>query len=290
MLDYMKRILIVIIMALCVSIIIIGGRVQAAEINIKDITSNWYFPAEGEISDVFESRGGIHKGIDIAGDYKSPVYVVEDGEVIKSYFSQSYGNVVFVHHLNGFETVYAHLDKRLVIEGQKVKKGEEIGLLGNTGNSTGNHLHFEIHNGEWTIDKENAIDPFLVFGKGELGQLVFALNHDPYGVMDVGGAVGEDKEEEMITSFYIPNKNNTIQNLPVNTIMNINSQTNTGKSVKDKSGKELNDKFYIVKKGDTLNKISRMYHVSVQQLQSWNKLANMDLIIPDQKIIIQQNK
>ncbi|MED4360541.1 M23 family metallopeptidase, partial [Geobacillus stearothermophilus] len=66
----------------------------------------------------------------------------------RSYYSSSYGNVIFVSHvINGqtYTTVYAHLEARLVGEGQHVRKGQVIGYMGNTGNSTGPHLHFELH-------------------------------------------------------------------------------------------------------------------------------------------------
>lgn len=100
------------------------------------------------------------------------MYAVDEGIVTRSYYSQSYGNVIFVKHENDLETVYAHLNKRFVEEKQLVKKGELIGEMGNTGYSSGVHLHFEIHNKEWTVAKENAINPILVLGDVEVGQTV----------------------------------------------------------------------------------------------------------------------
>ncbi|MGE8204370.1 peptidoglycan DD-metalloendopeptidase family protein [Heyndrickxia sp. NPDC080065] len=287
MFDYLKRILIVAILALFVSIIILGGRAQATDLNIHDKTMEWYFPAEGEISDVFDSRGGVHKGIDIAGKFKSSIFAVDDGEIVRSYYSESYGNVVFIHHSNGFETVYAHLSKRIVKDGQKVKKGDQIGLMGNTGHSTGNHLHFEIHKGEWTIEKENAIDPFLVYGKGEIGQLVFALNHDPYGVVDVTSEMNENTHTNNVSANPVADDiiitthsftDISKANLFENSISN-NLKSKADKVVKDES-------VYVVKTGDTLSKISRIYNVSINQLLSWNHIINKDLILPKQKIII----
>lgn len=287
MLDYLKRILIVALMALCVTIIIFGGRAHAAEFNIKSNTKEWYFPAEGEISDVFDSRGGIHKGLDIAGKYKSAVFAAADGEVVRSYYSQSYGNVIFIHHTNGFETVYAHLHSRNVKEGIKVKKGDKIGLMGNTGNSTGTHLHFEIHEGEWNIEKENAVDPFLVFGKGEIGQFVFALNHDPYGVIDVAGKMKENSNMVATTAKPIVDRKMYIRDT-LNNVSNSNFIVNksVNKINKDHDKNVKNKQVYIVKPGDTLSKISRSFKVSLNQLQEWNNLEDRNLIIPKQKIII----
>ncbi|MBL5888916.1 M23 family metallopeptidase [Heyndrickxia sporothermodurans] len=280
MLDFLKRILIVALMAICVGLILIGGRAEAAENSINKETNEWTFPAKGEISDVFDSRGGIHKGLDIAGKYKSGVYAVADGKVVRSYYSGSYGNVIFIHHDNGYETVYVHLNKRIVNEGQKVKKGDKIGLMGNTGQSTGIHLHFEVHKGKWKIHKENAIDPFLVFGKGEIGQYVFALNHDPYGVVNVSGklTVSETKTNNAARAFIGKNIEKP-------------KQVSKSRQEKYEVGNKLkNEKVYVVKSGDTLSKISRFYHVSIQQLKSWNELENIDLIHPKQKIIIKANK
>ena len=63
---------------------------------------------------------------------------------MRSDWESSYGNVVEVSHIEGFTTRYAHLSKRLVQVGQKVQRGETIALLGNTGRSTGPHLHYEV--------------------------------------------------------------------------------------------------------------------------------------------------
>lgn len=107
-----------------------------------------------------------HNGIDIAEAGKHEVFAVADGVVSRSYVSTSYGEVVFiVHNINGqtWESVYAHLrtGSRRVKEGQKVKQGQVIGIMGNTGRSTGQHLHFELHRGRWNVNKTNAVDPLL---------------------------------------------------------------------------------------------------------------------------------
>ncbi|MFD1707106.1 peptidoglycan DD-metalloendopeptidase family protein [Siminovitchia sediminis] len=145
------------------------------EDRIQTATGSWVVPADGVVSDVFSSRGGTHKGMDIAGALHSPVYAVEEGKVIKSYYSDTYGHVVFLKHSYGFVTVYAHLQKRDVLQGATVKKGEVIGSMGSTGNSTGSHLHFEVHFGDWTVTKENAVDPFAIFGNALIGEQVYAL-------------------------------------------------------------------------------------------------------------------
>ena len=76
--------------------------------------------------------------------YTSSIYAAKSGTVIVSQYSSSYGNYVVISHANGESTLYAHMSKRLVSEGDKVTQGQTIGLVGTTGSSTGNHLHFEV--------------------------------------------------------------------------------------------------------------------------------------------------
>ncbi|MCF6138736.1 murein hydrolase activator EnvC family protein [Pseudalkalibacillus berkeleyi] len=124
-------------------------------------------PANAGITSGFGSRWGKqHAGIDLARGGTVPIVASASGTVIKSYYSSSYGNVVFIaHNINGqtYTTVYAHLRNRQVGNGASVKKGQQIGIMGNTGRSTGQHLHFEIHKGQWNSSKSNAIDPQRFF-------------------------------------------------------------------------------------------------------------------------------
>jgi hypothetical protein len=85
-----------------------------------------------------------HKGLDFTAPYGTPVYATGDGIVAEAYNSPSYGNVIFIDHNFDFETRYAHLARFIVSKGQKVKRGEIIGYVGNTGISTAPHLHYEI--------------------------------------------------------------------------------------------------------------------------------------------------
>lgn len=103
-----------------------------------------------------------HQGIDLASTGKVPIYASADGVVIRSGALSSYGNVVMIQHtINGkrYDTNYAHLDSISVKVGAKVKQGQQVGIMGNTGRSFGVHLHFEIHNGPWKAGQPNAVDP-----------------------------------------------------------------------------------------------------------------------------------
>ena len=114
-----------------------------------------------KITDIFgyrPRRRRVHNGIDIKVEKGDTIYAAFDGKVrITAYQRRGYGHYVVIRHNNGIETVYAHLSKKLVTENQNVKAGQPIGLGGNSGRSTGSHLHFE------TILLGKSIDPALMF-------------------------------------------------------------------------------------------------------------------------------
>ncbi len=116
------------------------------------------FPG-GSLSSPFGMRSsGFHEGIDIAGSTGSPLYAADGGTVTYSGYNGAYGNVIVIDHQNGQETLYAHNSALHVQVGDKVYQGQQIGLIGSTGRSTGPHVHFEIH-----IDGE-IVDPGAVLG------------------------------------------------------------------------------------------------------------------------------
>ena len=86
-----------------------------------------------------------HPGIDFAAKAGSPIYSTADGIVKLAKYNGGYGNCVIVDHLYGFESRYGHMQKILVRRGQRVKRGDKIGLVGKTGIATAPHLHFEVH-------------------------------------------------------------------------------------------------------------------------------------------------
>jgi murein DD-endopeptidase MepM/ murein hydrolase activator NlpD len=85
-----------------------------------------------------------HKGLDFAASKGTPVYATGDGKISMTYFSASYGNVIYLDHGYDYETRYAHLSAFGVTAGQKVKRGQVIGYVGSTGNSVSAHLHYEV--------------------------------------------------------------------------------------------------------------------------------------------------
>ena len=87
----------------------------------------------------------FHAGMDFASNIGTPVYVTGDGVVTLADWKQGYGKCIIVDHGFGYQTLYAHLNDYKVRYGQKVTRGEQIGEVGNTGKSTGPHLHYEVH-------------------------------------------------------------------------------------------------------------------------------------------------
>jgi len=109
-------------------------------------------------SDPFTHKQTMHYGIDFTGAIGTPVHVTGDGIVIEAEFSfNGYGKQVVVDHGFGYKTRYAHLSKVIAKTGDKVKRGEVVGLLGNTGRSTGPHLHYEV------LLRNASIDPLNYF-------------------------------------------------------------------------------------------------------------------------------
>ncbi len=102
-------------------------------------------------------RPRFHAGIDLVSRSNDSVYPVKPGKVILARAYNDYGNTVIIRHDRGLETLYAHLDRVDVIEGQDVDTHTMLGLVGNTGASTGKHLHFEVSIGGYPVDPSKVI-------------------------------------------------------------------------------------------------------------------------------------
>lgn len=127
----------------------------------------WPCPTYTYISSYFGGRvspiTGVwqsgHKGIDIASGKGNPIIAAASGTVVKSYLSSSYGNYVVISHGGGLMTAYAHMTRRMVSVGDTVAAGQQIGTVGSTGNSTGNHLHFEVYRNGSVVDPLDYVSP-----------------------------------------------------------------------------------------------------------------------------------
>jgi murein DD-endopeptidase MepM/ murein hydrolase activator NlpD len=101
----------------------------------------------GERTDPFSGEGAMHTGVDISAPPGTPVHTTADGIVTFTGWNSGYGQLVIVDHGGGYETYYAHLSRFGVVEGQEVRRGDQIGAVGSTGRVTAPHLHYEVRIG-----------------------------------------------------------------------------------------------------------------------------------------------
>jgi len=129
-----------------------------------DSESNYLWPLPGyyRLTSLFGYRihpitgkAHSHTGIDIPAPRGTSILAAKSGQVVTSGWHSSYGNYVVIDHGNGNSTLYAHMSSRSVSEGQMVSQGQEVGKVGSTGSSTGNHLHLEVRENYTRIDPES---------------------------------------------------------------------------------------------------------------------------------------
>lgn len=106
----------------------------------------------GSRRDPFTGEGAFHQGLDISTRRHEPVLATAGGVVVRSGWSGDYGKAVEIAHRTGYTTLYGHLDEVLVSPGQRISRGETVGLVGSTGRSTGPHLHYEVRRGNRAVN------------------------------------------------------------------------------------------------------------------------------------------
>lgn len=124
----------------------------------RPVVDGWMSSAYGYRNDPFSGKRQFHHGVDFAGVEGGPIFTVASGIVARTKKHPQYGNMVEIDHGNGYMTRYAHTSKILVEVGQVVKRGQHIAEIGNTGRSTGPHVHFEV------IKEGNTINPGSMIG------------------------------------------------------------------------------------------------------------------------------
>jgi murein DD-endopeptidase MepM/ murein hydrolase activator NlpD len=118
-------------------------------------------PAAGRVTSCYGPRWGtMHQGVDIAAPIGTPIHVPEDGVVLQAGAASGFGQAVYVQHGDGQITLYGHVNQFYVSAGQVVKAGDHIADIGNKGQSTGPHLHFEVHQGGLYASRVNPM-PWL---------------------------------------------------------------------------------------------------------------------------------
>lgn len=114
----------------------------------------------GRRSDPFSGEGAMHTGVDIGAPMGSPVRATADGIVVHANWNSGYGRCVVVDHGNGYQTLYGHLSRLDVVEGQEIRMGEMVGAVGTTGRSTAPHLHYEVR------IRSTPVNPYRFLARG----------------------------------------------------------------------------------------------------------------------------
>ncbi|WP_246348054.1 peptidoglycan DD-metalloendopeptidase family protein [Dysgonomonas hofstadii] len=215
--------------------------------------SSFTMPTMGHVTSKYgPRRRRMHYGIDLKVQVGDTIYAAFDGKVrVKQYERRGYGYYLALRHTNGLETVYGHLSKFLVEEDQIVKSGDPIALGGNTGRSTGSHLHFETRflgnpiNPAFIVDFENKVchkDTYLVT----------ASSYDRSG-----------------------------KGVNVNTLASTPTRSKSTVTNKYASGKVT---YHRIKSGDTLGAIARKYGTTVNKLCSLNGITSRTILRPGKSI------
>lgn len=202
--------------------------------------------------------GRQHKGLDIKVYVGDTIRAAFSGKVrIVNYEARGYGKYIVIRHNNGLETIYGHLSKQIVSENDEVRAGEPIGLGGNTGRSTGSHLHFE------TRLCGVALNPALMF---------------------------DFRNQDVVSDFYVFHKSsyeeesivaNRARGAENNKFNNDNeADEHAAKAIASNMGGEM--KFHKVAKGETLASIARKRGTSIDELCKLNHITTSIRLMPGQ--------
>ena len=223
---------------------------EATAIRLVDSLESYHYPYIGRITSRYgPRRGRAHQGLDIGLKTGDPIYATFDGKVRISKAAGDYGNLVVIRHNNGLETYYAHLSQRDVEVGDWVVAGQQIGLGGSTGRSTGPHLHYEVRYKGQSFDPERIID----FNNGDLRRDELLLKRRHFSIyskyeQDFGDEEEVAKQEE--------------------------AERKAAAAVQ----------YHTVRSGDTLGAIARKYGTSVSRICQLNNIKSTSILRIGQKL------
>ena len=221
--------------------------------------------------------GRMHKGLDIKVYTGDTIRAAFDGKVrMAQYEANGYGNYVVIRHNNGLETIYGHMSKHLVRENQEVKAGTPIGLGGNTGRSTGSHLHFE------TRLCGVALDPALMFDfKAQ------DVTADFYTFRKKANAAGRTVAQRNTKQAQVKEaveQPEAVENEQASVKTSRETTVRNNKQQRTREQRRPKQKNYTVKKGDTLYSIAKRSGMTVDQLCKMNGIKKNSSIKPGQVI------
>lgn len=223
---------------------------EATAIRLVDSLESYHYPYIGRITSRYgPRRGRAHQGLDIGLKTGDPIYATFDGKVRLSKAAGDYGNLVIIRHNNGLETYYAHLSQRDVEVGDWVVAGQQIGLGGSTGKSTGPHLHYEVRYKGQSFDPERLID----FSNGNLRRDELLLKRRHFSIyskyeQDFGDEEEVAKQEE--------------------------AERKAAAAVQ----------YHTVRSGDTLGAIARKYGTSVSRICQLSGIKSTSILRIGQKL------
>ncbi len=220
-------------------------------IDLVDSLKSYHYPRIGRVNSKYgPRRRGIHQGTDIGLKIGDPIYAVFDGRVrLTQNYRGGYGNLIVLRHDNGLETFYGHLSEILVKPEQWVTAGQVIGYGGNTGRSTGPHLHFEVRYKGQSFDAERLID----FTTGTLRRETFLLKR----------------------SYFSPYSRFT---------QDFDEEIQSAEEDKKIAAEAAAVKYHIVKSGDTLGRIAINNHTTVRKLCQLNGIKETTILRIGQRI------
>ncbi len=286
-----------------------------------------YYPADGHVTSNYGWRKSrMHAGIDLKAYTGDNLYATFGGVVRLSKYYSSFGNCIIIRHYNGLETLYAHASKRFVEVNDVVEAGDVIALAGNTGRSTGSHLHFEVRveghhfDPRYILDTQNRkikdANLYITMRNGRL----FVSNNDTL----------EEREanilEQLSIKYHIVRKGDTLSRIAVNngtsvtTLCRLNgissksvlrigqrlivrdgikstattkssstaakTTTTTAPSTRATNYDDLATESYTIRSGDNLSYIAKRYNTSVSTLCSINNISARSTLRIGQKLLV----
>ncbi len=204
--------------------------------------------------------GRQHKGLDIKVYIGDTIRAAFSGKVrMVKYEARGYGKYVVIRHYNGLETIYGHMSKQLVKENDEVRAGDPIGLGGNTGRSTGSHLHFE------TRLCGVALNPTLMF---------------------------DFRNQDVVDDYYMFHKDTYEREGRIaNRLRGVNAENRSNTDDKSLAEADIDEeevvatpKYHKVRKGDTLGAIARRFGTTVNALCRLNGISKSSRLMPGQRL------
>lgn len=226
---------------------------------LVDSLGSYHVPVTGRVSSKFGIRNGRrHQGVDIAINVGTPLHCTFDGKVRFAGVKGGYGNLVIIRHNNGLETFYGHMSRMDVKAGDIVRAGDQIGLSGNTGHSTGPHLHFETRYMGLAMDPQRIID----FSTGYLSHRMMVLKRRYF---NEASRYDQNFDDEFL-------------------LKEDDAKALAEQRRKQEEAARKAQVWHTVKNGENLGVIARKYHTTVNNICKLNGLKNANSIRAGKKL------